>query len=374
MKQVKKTKTMNTSLVIRELWRNRKVSRIEIARTLGLNKSTITHIVNDLLERRLVSQVSEGEASPQGGRKPVYLSLDKDFGAVLGIEIRPESYTAVSVDLHGNVRFFRTESREVNADNLTVSLLDIIRKLMDEQKESGVPLLGIGIGMSGVINPLNGCIVYSIPLGVLSEYDFQAQVASDIDLPLMIENDANCCCWGELAFHRTRELQNFLFVLVEFRNIEGPGRGFDKIAVGLGVVINGKVHYGKNFSAGEFRSVFRNEKSEGQFGLNTGEAFSIERDPKVLEKFVGELSRNIALLVNSFNLSQVFLGGDIERYQVLVQKTLSEEIQRNWPYPNKVECEINFSSLGDRSVAYGAAGMILDRLFENPDTIIEQSG
>ena len=42
---------------------------------------------------------------------------------------------------------------------------------------------------------------------------------------------------------------------------------------------------------------------------------------------------------------------------------LSEEIEKNWPYPDEVRCKIRFSSLGDKSVAYGAAGMVLHRLF-----------
>lgn len=370
MKSTKRTKTINTSLVIRELWLNRISSRVEIARTLGLNKSTITHIINNLIERKLVNQGSEGEASPQGGRKPVFLSLNKDFGSVIGIEVRPESYTAVSVDLDGNVRFFRTESINVNSGNLRTALLEIIRGVIKEQESSGVPLLGIGVGLSGVIDPPAGLIKISIPLEIKTGFNFKKQIAANFDIPVYVENDANCCCWGELAFHRTRELQNFLFVLVEFRNIESDRPNLEKTAVGLGVVIDGKVHYGKNYSAGEFRSVFLNQAGRGQFSMDLEEDSRIDKDPLVLEKFVRELSKNIALLVNSFNLSQVFLGGDIEKYQVMVHKVLQEEIQSNWPYPNAVDCDIRFSSQGDRSVAYGAAGMILYRLFGNPDFII----
>ncbi len=370
MKSIKRTKTINTSLVIRELWLNRAFSRIEIARTLGLNKSTVTHIINELIEIKLVKEGSEGEASPQGGRRPVFLSLNKDFGSVIGIEVRPESYTVVSVDLDGNVRFFRTKSRSVDSKNLTDSFLGIIRDAIEEQEKSGVPLLGIGIGLSGMVNPSTGHIKFSIPLEIHEIYDFKKQIAANFDIPVFVENDANCCSWGELAFHRTRELQNFLFILVEFRNIESPRPYLEKTAVGLGIVIDGKVHYGKNHSAGEFRSVFLKKTGGGQFSLNLQEESRIDKDPRVLEKFVRELSKNIALFVNSFNLSQVFLGGDIENYQDIVSKILQEEIQNNWPYPGSADCEIRFSSLGDMAVAYGAAGMILDRLFSDPEYII----
>jgi len=71
--------------------------------------------------------------------------------------------------------------------------------------------------------------------------------------------------------------------------------------------------------------------------------------------------------VNTFNLDHVFLGGDIERYEREIQPVLAEEIRFNWPYPGDVRCAISFSSLGDKAVAYGAAGMVLHRLFADLD-------
>ncbi|MDC7224766.1 MAG: ROK family transcriptional regulator [Spirochaetales bacterium] len=370
MKATKRIKSLNTSMVLYDLWQNGETSRVEIARRLGLNKSTITHIINEFIEGELVTQGSEGAASPQGGRKPVYLSLNRDYGSVFGIEVRPDSYSAVCVDLEGNIRFYRSESKHVSEENLSSTLLGIIEDLKVEQEKSGVPLLGIGVGLSGVINPEEGSVKFSMPLGIYQSYDFQEEIASRFDIPVYIENDANCCSWGELTFHRNEYLKNFLFVLVEFRDLDGAEGRRKKIAVGLGIVIDGKIHYGKNFSAGEFSSVFRDPLKEGQFNIDSEEGFRIERDPEVLDQFIGELSKNISLLINSFNISQVFFGGDIEKYQLQVQKTLAEEVQMNWPYPNRVECEIRFSSQGEKSVAYGAAGMMLDKLFSDPELII----
>ena len=44
-------------------------------------------------------------------------------------------------------------------------------------------------------------------------------------------------------------------------------------------------------------------------------------------------------------------------------RVLREEIRRNWSYDNTVECAIEFATLGDKAVAYGAAGMFLERFF-----------
>lgn len=101
MAQLKRNRLLNTSRVMREIWINKQISRIQIAKNLGLDKSTISSIVANLLNDGIIREHAEGEAGPQGGRKPVYLTLNRSYACVLGIEFRPESYTAVAVDLQG---------------------------------------------------------------------------------------------------------------------------------------------------------------------------------------------------------------------------------------------------------------------------------
>jgi predicted NBD/HSP70 family sugar kinase len=192
-------------------------------------------------------------------------------------------------------------------------------------------------------------------------------VADHYDLPIFVENDANACAWGELVSHRSRRLRDFVFVLSEFRRLEEAQLPHERIGVGLGIVIDGRVHRGRSFSAGEFRSVLCGPASRGQFSLSDEEALRVIDDPDVLDRFVTELARNVGMLVNTFNLDHVFLGGDIERYRGEAAPILAREIQRNWPYPDAVQCSVDFSSHGENACAYGAAAMVLQRLFGEPD-------
>ena len=360
---VKRAKIINASRVMREIWIQRRISRVDIAKNTGLNKSTVTHIINELMDNGLVRRDSVGEASPQGGRKPIYLTLNEKFGCILGIELRPESYSAVAVDLVGDIVFSKSERMEISGENLSRVFGEIVERLESDYSRTGMPLLGIGVGLSGVVNPINRTIKYSIPLQITGEYDFFRRISERYPIPVFPENDANCCALGELAFHREHGLKNFLFVLVEFRDIPDMKNIHEKTAVGIGIVIDGKLYHGSSFSAGEFRSVFRSEDNRGQFSLTNSEAFVVDSDEKIRKKFIRELSRNMALLVNTFNLEIVFLGGDIEKYQTEVNEILAEEIRSNWAYPGPIDAEIRFSSLRERAVAYGAAGMVLDRLF-----------
>ena len=349
---------------MRQIWTHGEISRIQIAKNLELDKSTISSIVSELIEIGIISETNEGAAGPQGGRKPVLLRLNAAWGSILGMELRPEGYAGVAVDLEGRVIGSWTGEMQIKGTNLRESFLAAAERIRGEMT-SCPSLLGIGIGLSGVVNPQKGIIRYSIPLQIEQPWEFHHLVSEGYDLPVFVENDANACAWGELAFHRSRHLRDFLFVLVEFRTIAEPTRVHERTAVGMGVVVGSRVHYGHDFSAGEFRSVLRAESSLGQFSFGPEESARIEEDPIVLERFLRELSRNIALLVNTFNMGDVFLGGHIERYRDRVAAILREEIQRNWPYPDEVRCRVHFSSLGDQAVAYGAAGMLLDRLMRS---------
>jgi predicted NBD/HSP70 family sugar kinase len=365
--KLKSTRFINSSRVLRDIWIHKETSRIQIARNLGLDKSTISSIIPELLRIGIVHETTEGEAGPQGGRKPVLLTLNRSYGCVVGIEMRPESYNAVAVDLEGSVIYSKFELVQVSGANFREVLLEVANRVRDELKRTGVPLLGIGVGVAGVVDPQHGIVKYSIPLQMTDSFDFRSVIAEGYDLPIFVENDANACAWGELAFHRGKRLRNFLFVLVEFRDLHDRERITERTGVGMGIVIGGRVHYGRDFSAGEFRSVFRTPDNKGQFSLSEEDSFRLEEDPAILARFFRELSRNIAMLVNTFNLDHVFLGGDIERYEREIQPVLAEEIQFNWPYPGGVHCAIGFSSLGEKAVAYGAAGMVLHRLFADLD-------
>ncbi len=367
MAKLKSARFINSSRVLRDIWIHKETSRIQIARNLGLDKSTISSIIPELLRIGIVHETTEGEAGPQGGRKPVLITLNRSYGCVVGIEMRPESYNAVAVDLEGSVIYSKFELAQVSGANFREVLLEVANRVREELKRTGVPLLGLGVGVAGVVDPQHGLIKYSIPLQMTESFDFRSAVAEGYDLPIFVENDANACAWGELAFHRGKRLRNFLFVLVEFRDLHDQGRIYERTGVGMGIVIGGRVHYGRDFSAGEFRSVFRTPANKGQFSLSEEDSFRLEEDPAVLARFFRELSRNIAMLVNTFNLDHVFLGGDIERYEREIQPVLAEEIQFNWPYPGGVHCAVRFSSLGEKAVAYGAAGMVLHRLFADLD-------
>jgi predicted NBD/HSP70 family sugar kinase len=99
-----------------------------------------------------------------------------------------------------------------------------------------------------------------------------------------------------------------------------------------------------------------------QFSLEREELSRIDRDKFALTRAADEFARNVAMLVNTMDFDRVYIGGNIEGLDVDLPALLRKRLEENWMYPFPRDVRILYSSLKDRAVAYGAAGMILDRL------------
>jgi len=349
------------SRIFRAIWRNPGISRIDLAKLLDLDKSTVTNQVATLVSRGLVNEVEEGEASRRGGRRPIELAVNHGYGRFIGIEIQLGFYEAVVVDMAGEL--MGTKRGQIEAGS--ASFADIVVSIIDDMEKEyccNSILLGVGVGTAGLVDSKKGRIRYSVPLGIDKPFDFVKAIAGRTKVPVFIENDANCCAWGELAFNRKEDLKDFLFALVEYRQDKISLRCYGGMGVGFGIVLGGKVHTGAHGVAGEFRSAFCKGKNDVQFSLPKEELGRLSCDRSVLEKVTEELSRNMAMLINTMDFSQVFIGGDIEALALDLPALLKKCLDENWMYASPKDVEIRYSSLQDKAVAYGAAGMVFERL------------
>ena len=348
--------------IVRTIWQNPRISRVGIAERLGLDKSTVTNQVGRLIEIGIIEEIAEGSAGSRGGRRPIHLSMNRSFGRVIGIEIQVEAYVAVVVDLAGEILAETRGKVSSVGGGCSEMMLTVIHECSEKLCPDHERLLGVGVGTGGLVDIKNGRIRYSVPLGIQEPIDFGNTVAAHLSVPCLVENDANCCAWGELAFNRDEALRDFLFALVEFRRDPKSIGLSGGIGVGFGVVLGGKVYSGAHGNAGEFRSAFCDGPGELQLSLPKNSLSRFDSDRGVLVKAADELARNTAMLVNTMDFARVYIGGDIEALDVDFPSLLRRRIEENWMYPFPKEVEIRYSSLGGKAVAYGAAGMILDRL------------
>ena len=364
---VKITKVINTSNILQTIWNHQGISRIDISRLLRLDKSTITVIVSRLLEKNWVFELPEGDVGPRGGRKPVKLRLNKNFGCIAGIDIHAHYCSALMINMEGEILCRVHRDLKVDAGNFFTVIEETLEALKGECRTKA-PLLGLGIGISGVVDYEGGVILQSNPLE-MDHFPVVDELSRRLNIPVYIDNDANVCCRGETAFFRQQRLESYMFVLVKFLGSGRFGSNAKGVGVGIGFVLNGDIYRGENYTAGEFRSIELHDRF-GQFPMEDEQAFHIEENPETMDFFFDELARHLAFMVNVLNLNHLFVGGDIERYRSEFTPKLQRAIKMNWPYDKIHEhCEIHNASAGDSVVAYGAAGMMLNELFSREELI-----
>jgi len=371
MKTLNAPGDLNISRVLRLIWQLKGISRIEIAQQLGIDKSTVTKIVSSLEEIGIIRAFAQGNAGPQGGRKPIRLEIIPDFGAALGIEINTDGFLATLVNLQGEIL---ASCRETMGITSVFDAFDAaIAKIGPTIESLNIPVIGIGVGFPAIVNTGTGRIIQSIPFMIHEEVDFCAWAEAKYHTPVYIENDARCGCLGEITIRHGVDLENALFLLSEIRKITGGAESRKNLSVGCGFILNGQTHYGTDFSAGEFRSVLWESGNVGQFQSDDSSLDKIGSDMSVTGAVFSELAKNVALLANILNLNYVFLGGLPEDLTALLAEKIREEIKLKWPYERTLKCEVIPASLGEKAVAYGAAGHCLQRFFSLPN-IYQASG
>lgn len=355
----------SASRIFKAVWKNPGICRIDIADLLGFDKSTVSNQVNNLIELGLLEEIEEGNASIKGGRKPIQLGVRQSFGRVLGMELQAGAWTLVELDLAGAILSEYKSSKGISPEHLAEKVAEIVEEQNRLGSSLNGPVLGIGIGAGGLIDKETNSIRFSVPLGILEPTDFSESLFSKVPVPCLIENDANCCAWGELAFGRNKEEQNFIYVLVEYlRDLEASER-FGGLGVGCGLVLNNQVYTGSQGNAGEFRSAFCDGSGDVQFSLSKSEFARFASDSDIMARVCDELARNLAMFTNIMDLDTVIIGGDIEEMGYDLPEALRRRIEENLMYPVLKHTVIRYSSLGPRAVAYGAAGMMLEYMISN---------
>jgi len=359
---------VNITRVLRAVYLNHGLSRVDIAKLLGLNKSTVSKIVGYLEEIGIVETAAVGDAGPTGGRRPIHLRIRPNWGCIMGVEIQTEAFTVVGINLNGDVFFSHTEPLDLRGKHIVDTFVEIVRQFLPSLDALEMPLIGIGVALPGFVDPERGVLRASKPLERYQDVPFvhEARKRLGLSIPILVDNDANCGCWGELAFKHTDRPPNFLFVLGELRKHTIEMDDYRIMALGLGLVLNGSVHHGHEFSAGEFRSINYHPDTVNQFAVTDDEARQFLQNPRVDSIIVDQLARHIAFLVNVLNLGKVVIGGPLETLSEELTAAIYHHIRVNWAYPEPVKCQVAVSRLGEQAAAYGAAGMFIEHLIEVP--------
>lgn len=360
------------------------ISRIELARELGLTRAAITATINDL---QTVDLVREVKGKHPNGRKPIVLEINPKRGYVVGVDIGATHITTLLANYSAQV--IDEFEKGIDISSGPEIVLDQVFEMIGVLSiRSGVVLekiQAIGVGVPGPVVTGSGMVSDPPIMPGWNHFPIEQYLGAKLNHPVTVANDAEMGAVGEWAYGAGRGERNLAYVKV--------GRG-----IGAGLFLNGQIYHGSTGSAGEIGHITIDEngpmcscgnrgcleamaggnavavnavsklKQGGRSSLSSIKPIeSITSRNVIDEAFRGDLLSQqimidagyhlgtaIAGLVNMFNPSMVIIGGNMARIGDLMLEPIRKTVQERSLRLASSNLRIATALLGKRSSGMGA--------------------
>jgi predicted NBD/HSP70 family sugar kinase len=226
---------INRRIVLNLIRSHEPISRADLARHSGLQRSTVSSIAEQLIAERWVTEGANGRV-PRG-RRPRFLHLNKERVGIIGVNIRPAMTTLALADLNGH---FMAQETVPTAQDPKQFVDDLVPRLQKLKKiRPDLTCEGIGVSLPGRVDLTSHRLVFAPNLN-WREFDLKTPLEEATDLPVELENAANACALSEIWFGRRSESAQDLVALTVSEGI------------GTGLVMNRQLVRGSSGVAGEF--------------------------------------------------------------------------------------------------------------------------
>jgi glucokinase-like ROK family protein len=389
---------LNTSLILDCLRTRGPLSRARLSAVTGLNRSTVSSLVNDLLEEHLVREIG---LEPAGrGRPGMLLELSPDGGCAVGVEIGVDFISVVLTDFVAQILWRqRISSDPEDGQGVIVERAEaIVRAALEIGKDRGLRPLGIGVGVPGLVDVQQGSLVFAPNLH-WRDVPLRQMWTQRFNLSVFVENEANAAALGEYYFGVARDVQSLIYLSAG-------------VGLGGGIIIKGKLFRGSGGYAGEVghmtmdpngepcgcgkrgcwetvvgpRAIVRQVRealetnAESQIRtLVQDDLESIDVDVvvraaqagdhvarKALEEVGVQLGIGIANLVNAFNPEMVVLGGALSLASTFLLPVIEEAARKHALAQPYDIVKVAVSAHGADACVVGAVALVLDEILREP--------
>jgi predicted NBD/HSP70 family sugar kinase len=240
---VKPVREHNLGVVLRQVAEQGPRSRARLALETGLNKSTVSSLVADLIDAGLLRDSPVEERPARVGRPPQSVELDPEGPFVLGLEINVDYLAVRATDLAGELRhrsFVANDNRSASPEDVIASLARLAEDALDQPfAGSRHPMLAT-VAVPGLVDA-DGELAVAPNLGWtdVPVARLLNEALEDPPYRVRVENEANLGAVAELVEGAGRGMSDFVYVSGE-------------IGIGAGVVLGGELFRGASGFAGEF--------------------------------------------------------------------------------------------------------------------------
>ncbi|MBA3518023.1 MAG: ROK family transcriptional regulator [Rhizobiales bacterium] len=384
---------LNEIRALNVLFRRGGTSRAELARVLGLNRSTTGNIVANLAADGLVVErrdAARSLAEARSGRPGIVVELDPDGATFLGAEIGVDRLCVVAMDMaareirRGSVAFAAGDATpEASIARLAELVRDVVAALRAPERIRGlcvtIPAL---LARGGIVRNALTLGWRDVPLEAL------LRRAVAIDVPLLIENDANAFAIAETYRGVSERADAVAFLLIH----NGAGGG---------IVVGGRLMRGSHGVAGEFgqlpvgdkgfapgrqqpghlESLVGKDAVVARYRLQCGDATAgldallaaLHRGDAAAFRTAAEwgahLAKGLLQITNVLNPGLIILGGSVAPIfpfvSALVEDAMRRELIEGYPMPT-----IELSTLGPEGSALGGAALLHQKLFSVDESVL----
>jgi predicted NBD/HSP70 family sugar kinase len=344
----------------------------DLCKELGLSAPKITSILTDLIADGLVNDYGKIEST--GGRKSHLYGLSKESAFFIGVDQILEN------------QLFKLRNNQESLDELCNLINEFINGLLTPKDK----ILGICINLSGRINYSTG---YSYSFFHFNEEPLSKVLESALGIKVFLENDSRAMAYGEFYSNNMQDDKNALFLNLDY-------------GLGMGIMINDEIYYGKSGFAGEFGHIpfFKNEiichcgkkgcletEASGwaltrmfKEKIREGSSSIIKLDPEEIELHhiieaaksddtlaieliakIGEnLGRGIAMLINILNPNLIIMGGILTSTGEYLTLPIKSAINKCSLSLVNADTKMKTSKLGEQAGVIGACLLVRNRLFD----------
>jgi predicted NBD/HSP70 family sugar kinase len=229
---------INSRIILNLVRKHQPISRADLMRQSGLQRSTISVITEQLMARQWLCEGAVGQSLR--GRRPTFLHLNENRAGIFGVNIQPLTTDLALANLSGHFLVRETIPTPRSPDAFVSQLNSRIRSWMVQYPMMAYD--GIGVSVPGRVDLSSKKFVFGPNLGWHAA-DLKGQLEEATGLPVSMENAANACALSEFWFGKHPEgVQNLVVVTVS----EG---------IGVGIILNGQLVRGSSGLAGEFGHV-----------------------------------------------------------------------------------------------------------------------
>lgn len=222
--------------IVSYLYYNGATSIAEIVKSVNISQPLVASLVEDLIGFGVLLESGIGESI--GGRRPSLFRVNPGYQYIVGIDINLHTLNLAIFDLD-NQLIEREEHKEFELENsslYTDVLVEKVNQLVAKSGISNEKILAVGLSIPGLVDAENGLSHTHLSFSDIGLSDY---LAEKIGSSVLMDNDARTMALGEKAFGKAIDKKNVLCL-----NLSN--------GIGLGMILNGELHCGKNGFAGEF--------------------------------------------------------------------------------------------------------------------------